>query len=134
MRREVEQINKEAYPPWNSGSAGKGLGSLSGAESATVPFGTWWRVYFRGNSFQNMPAESRGGLMLVIDGDLHPWLNSTSPRFTSRWPTRRRGGLPPGDPYEIEGLERALTKKAVNIMFECRQRIKAIPRHHGRTP
>ena len=126
MRREVEQINKSlsTLELWFRGER---FGIPFGCRICNGSFERGGRVYFRGNSFQNMPAESRGGLMLVIDGDLHPMAELDFAAFHITMAYQEAGeALPPGDPYEIEGLERALTKKAVNIMLNAASENKAI--------
>ncbi len=126
MRHEVEQINKSlsTLELWFHG------------ERLWIPFGRrifngsldrGGRVYCCGDSFQNMPAESRGDLGLLVDGDLHPMAELDFSAFHITMAYQEAGEtLALGDPYDLEGLERSLVKLAVNIMFNAASENKAV--------
>lgn len=126
MRHEVDYINKSlsTLELWFRG------------ERLWIPFGRrifngffdrGGRVYFQGSSFQNMPAESRGDLRLLVEGDLHPVVELDFSAFHITMAYQEAGEtLPLGDPYAIPGLARPVVKKAVNIMFNAASENEAI--------
>ncbi len=126
MRREVEQIN-ESLSTLDLWLYGERLWIPLGRRIFNGSFDRGGRLYFRGNSFQNMPAESRRDLTLVIDGDVHPMIELD---FAAFHPTMAYDEavetLPPGDPYDIEGYDRSVVKSTVNVMFNAATENKAV--------
>jgi hypothetical protein len=79
------------------------------------------RLYCHGPSFQNMPAEDRRQLEVVIDGVAHPMAEIDFSNLHIEMAYREAGRrMPPGDQYTIEGFDRSLVKLAVNTVFNAR--------------
>jgi hypothetical protein len=79
------------------------------------------RLYCHGPSIQNMPAEDRRQLEVVIDGVAHPMAEIDFSNLHIEMAYREAGRrMPPGDQYASEGFNRSLVKLAVNTVFNAR--------------
>ena len=126
MRHQVEHIN-DSLSTLDLRIDGERLRIPLARRIFNGSFERGGRIYFQGDSFQNMPAESRGDLMLVIDGDLHPMAEFDFAALHITIASQEEGeALPPGDPYAIDGLPRPLVKLVVNIMFNAASENKAL--------
>ena len=85
------------------------------------------RLYCHGSSFQNMPAEQRLEITLIVDGVAHPVVEVDYGSLHIRMAyAEARGRAPKGDPYEIDGFDRKLVKVAVNTLFNAPTKKNAI--------
>lgn len=79
------------------------------------------RFYCHGPSFQNMPAEERRELEVVIDGVAQPLVEIDYSNLHIEMAYREaRKRKPRGDQYAIEGFDRTLVKMAVNTVLNAR--------------
>jgi hypothetical protein len=79
------------------------------------------RFYCHGPSFQNVPAEQRRELEVVIEGAAHPMVEIDYSNLHIEMAYREaRKRMRRGDQYAIEGLNRALVKMAVNTVLNAR--------------
>jgi len=90
-------------------------------------FGRGCRFYHHGPSHQNIPAEERRNLQLLIDGVLH-WMVEVDYANQHAVMAYTEAGLtiPPGDLYVIDGFDRTLVKRAFNILLNATTRLKAV--------
>lgn len=85
------------------------------------------RCYCHGPSWQNIPAEERANLQLLIDGVLHPVVEIDYANLHAVMAYTEAGlALPPGDQYAIDGFDRDLVKRAFNVLLNATARHKAV--------
>lgn len=78
------------------------------------------RFYCNGESFQNIPAEQRRDLQLVIDGVIHSMVEVDYSNLHAVMAYAAAGErMPKGDHYGIPGFHRGLVKLAFNIMLNA---------------
>lgn len=92
-----------------------------------VLFDRGGRFYHHGLSHQNIPAEERRNLQLLIDGVLH-WMVEVDYANQHAVMAYTEAGLtiPPGDLYVIDGFDRTLVKRAFNILLNAPARHRAV--------
>jgi hypothetical protein len=78
------------------------------------------RFYCHGSSFQNLPAQARRELELLMDGVVHPLveLDYCNLHITMAY-SEAGEAIPNGDQYIIDGFHRGLVKVAVNTLFNA---------------
>jgi len=85
------------------------------------------RLYCRGSSYQNMPAEQRQEIKFIIGGTAYPAVEIDYSSLHIRMAYSEAGKrVPSGDPYMIDGFGRGLVKLAVNILFNAPTRKSAV--------
>ncbi len=85
------------------------------------------RFYCHGPSFQNIPSEQRRNLQLRIDGVLRPTVEiDYATLHTAMTYAEAEVPLPPGDQYAIDGFDRELVKRAVNVLLNATTRHGAV--------
>jgi hypothetical protein len=78
------------------------------------------RFYCEGTSFQNMPADRRRELELIVDGTAHPMVEIDYSNLHIRMAySEAAERIPHGDQYTINGFDRALVKLAVNTLLNA---------------
>ncbi|MDI3312964.1 MAG: hypothetical protein QJR12_01365 [Mycobacterium sp.] len=78
------------------------------------------RFYCHGTSFQNMRAEQRCELELIVDGAAHPMVEVDYCNLHITMAYSEAGEpIPDGDQYIIGQFDRALVKIAVNTLFNA---------------
>ena len=92
-----------------------------------VAFDRGGRFYHHGPSHQNIPADERRNLQILIDGVLH-WMVEVDYANQHAVFAYTEAGLaiPPGDLYVIEGFDRTLVKRAFNILLNAQSRHRAV--------
>lgn len=120
MRRHVQVINNALSELQLYHGQDKLLTPL-GRRVFNGSFERGGRFYCHGASFQNIPAEQRRELVMVIDGIAHPVVEIDYSNLhiemayqEGRRRMRRR------DQYAIKGFDRALVKLAVNTVLNAR--------------
>jgi hypothetical protein len=78
------------------------------------------RFYCHGSSFQNLPAQARRELELLMDGVVHPLveLDYCNLHITMAY-SEAGEAIPDSDQYTIDGFHRGLVKVAVNTLFNA---------------
>jgi hypothetical protein len=85
------------------------------------------RLYCNGESYQNLAAEKRPYLKIAIDGVLQPMVEVDYGGLHARMAYgEARKRTPSGDPYDIDGLPRGMTKEAFLTMLNARNEIASI--------
>jgi hypothetical protein len=85
------------------------------------------RLYCHGASYQNMSAEQRREITVVIDGAAVPVVENDYASLHISMAYYEAGrALAPGDQYAIDGFDRRLVKVAVNALFNAATTQKAI--------
>lgn len=85
------------------------------------------RLYCQGDSYQNMPADQRREITVVIDGVARPVVEIDYSNMHISMAYHEAGrALPPGDQYAIDGFDRRLVKVAVNTLFNAATTQKGI--------
>jgi hypothetical protein len=85
------------------------------------------RMYFEGDSYQNLPSEERVQITEVIGGVAHPFVEIDYPAHHIRIAYAYSGTpMPEGDAYSIPGFERRLVKLAGLVMFNASSEKSAI--------
>lgn len=95
------------------------------------------RCYCHGTSFQNIRSEDRLDLQLLIDGVLHPVIEIDYANLHAVMAYTQAGlAIPPGDQYDIDGIDRSVVKRAFNVLLNATTRKHAVAAlvedlHHG---
>ncbi len=85
------------------------------------------RCYCKGRSFQNIRAAERLDLLLQINAVFHPVVEIDYANLHAVMAYTEAGlVIPPGDQYEIEGIDRLVVKRAFNVLLNATERHKAI--------
>ena len=85
------------------------------------------RCYCRGESFQNIRSKERLDLLLLIDGVLHPVVEIDYGNLHAVMAYTEAGlPIPPGDQYDIDGIDRTVVKRAFNVLLNAPKRNKAV--------
>ncbi len=85
------------------------------------------RCYCHGTSFQNIRSEERLDLLLLIDGVLHPVIEIDYANLHAVMAYTEAGlPIPPGDQYDIDGIDRTVVKRAFNVLLNATKRNKAV--------
>ena len=93
----------------------------------TGSFDMGGRCYCQGVSFQNIPAEERLYLQVLIDGVLHSKVEIDYCNLHAVMAYSEAGlSMPCGDQYAIDGFDRAVIKRAFNVLLNATARHKAV--------
>lgn len=126
MRAQVETVN-EALSRLDLRLGGSAVKIPVGRRIFNGSFDRGGRFYCRGPSFQNMPAEQRRQLELVIGGVAHPLVEIDYCTLHVTMAYRAVGKrMRPGDQYAIAGFDRGLVKVAVNTMLNANTEVSAV--------
>lgn len=136
MRTQIQTLNSELAK----------LELLLDGQPSPVPlmrrifnedFGRGGRLYAHGPSYQNIKSKRRLDLQLRIDGVMRPTveIDYSALHITMAY-AEANLALPEGDQYAIDGFNRSLVKRAVNILLNAKTRNLAISAmtedlHHG---
>lgn len=122
MRAEVEILNQE-LSKLTLIHQGQQFAIPTGRRVFNGDFTRGGRFYCHGPSFQNIPAQQRGDLQLVIDGVTHPMIEIDYCNLHAVMAYAEAGKpMPSGDQYDIEGFDRGLVKIAFNILLNATTR------------
>lgn len=85
------------------------------------------RLYFKGWSVQNVPADERLQLQLLIDGRYHPMIeiDYSALHITMAY-TEAGQPIPEGDPFILDGFSRNLVKTGTNTLLNSTTRNKGV--------
>jgi hypothetical protein len=85
------------------------------------------RIYCHGMSWQNIWAEDRSGIQVVVDEVRRPTVEIDYANQHAVMAYTEAGVTPPpGDQYAIDGFDRDLVKRAFNILLNAVKREKAV--------
>lgn len=126
MRRDVLRIN-ESLTDLRIVHRGRRLRTPIIRRIFNGSFERGGRLYFQGTSVQNMSADDRLDLEVVVEGELRPVVEIDYRALHINMAYAEAGvSMPTGDPYSIDGFDRAAVKLAVNVLFNARSRRSAV--------
>jgi hypothetical protein len=126
MREQVESFNSQ-LAQLVLRQCGTRLDIPVGRRIFNGSFDRGGRFYFRGDSIQNMRADDRLRLELVVDETAHPLVEIDYMTLHVALAFADLGIDPPdGDLYIVEGWDRDLVKFAVNVLFNAGTRARGV--------